>query len=130
MGDQFTNNGRRQPCPRDRQIDEAKTVVMEQFFRDDAKQVYYGRQVEVALEQRFFRWITNRALNELAASQEIRFETDETKPYAPHFYWPRRHRYPKRQMVEIGRLVAEFSESGFTHALWASWRDAFRHWFC
>jgi hypothetical protein len=116
MVDWFDNT-RRPPRPRDRRIDEAKTAVMEQFFRDDTKQVYYGRQIEVALEREFFHWITNRALNELAGSQEIRFETDEIKNYAPHFYWPRRHRYPKRQMAEIGGLVTEFSEPGFTHAL-------------
>jgi hypothetical protein len=117
MGDSFGNNRRRQERPRDRVIDEAKVVIMERLFRDDTKEVYYGRQVEIALERQFFHWITNRALNELAASREILFASDETKPYAPHFYWPRRHRYPKRQMADIGRLVAEFSEPGFTHAL-------------
>jgi hypothetical protein len=117
MAKSFNNSGRGHGRPRDRVIDEAKAVLMDQFFRDDAKEVYYGRQVEVALENNFFHWITKRALNELAASREIVFTTDETKAYAPHFYWPRRHRYPRRQMVEIGRLVAEFSEPGFTHAL-------------
>jgi hypothetical protein len=34
-GDRFDNNGR-PPRPRDRQIDEAKAVVMKQFFRDEA----------------------------------------------------------------------------------------------
>src|SRR5438105_1017156 len=113
MADWFHNTGRRQGRPRDRVIDDARAVIMERFFREDVKLVYYGRQVEVALERQFFHWITNRALNELAASQDIRGETDETKQYAPHFYWPRRHRYPKRQMAEIGGLVAEFSEPRF-----------------
>lgn len=81
------------------------------------REVYYGRQIEVALEGQFFHWITKRALNELAAGNEIKFETDETKPYAPHFYWPRRHRYPRRQIAEIGQLVAEFSDPVFTQAL-------------
>ncbi len=117
MADWFDNDGERRERPRDRVIDEAKIVLMEQFFRDDAKEVYYGRQIEVALENQFFHWITKKALNELAASREIVFETDKEKEYAPHFYWPRRHRYPKRQMAEIRRLVLEFSEPGFTHAL-------------
>jgi Resolvase, N terminal domain len=117
MADWFYNNGQRQERPRDRVIDEAKIVLMEQFFRDDAKEVYYSRQIEVALENQFFHWITKKALNELAASREIVFQTDEDEEYAPHFYWPRRHRYPKRQIVEITRLVSEFSEPGFTHAL-------------
>jgi hypothetical protein len=117
MVDTFDNNGRRQERPRDRVIDQAKAVLMDQFFRDDMKEVYYGRQVEVALEDKFFHWITKKALNELAASREIVFETDKEKNYAPHFYWPRRHRYPRRQIAEIGRLVTEFSEPGFTHAL-------------
>jgi hypothetical protein len=116
MGDRFDNN-RRPQQPRDRVVDEAKLVLMEQFFRDDAKEVYYGRQIEIALESQFFHWITKKALNELAASREIVFQTDEEKEYAPHFYWPRRHRYPKRQIAEITHLVTEFSQPGFTHAL-------------
>ena len=117
MVDWFNNDRRRRPRPRDRAIDEAKAVIVERFFRDDMRQVYYGRQIEVALENNYFHWITKRALNELAASREIIFETDESKRYSPHFYWPRRHRYPRRQIAEIGRLVAEFSEPNFTHAL-------------
>src|SRR5580700_7822291 len=97
-----TDYSRRPPRPRDRMIDVAKGVVFERFFRDDVKEVYYGRQIEVALEKEFFHWITNRALNELAGSGDIMVETDPTKEYAPHFYWPRRHRYPRRQITEIG----------------------------
>jgi hypothetical protein len=112
----FDSQGRRFR-PRDRVIDEAKVVVMERFFKDDVKEVYYGRQIEVALENTFFHWITNRAINELVGSGEIMFAADEMRPYAPHFYWPRRHRYPRRQIAEIGRLVTEFSAPDFTHAL-------------
>jgi len=49
MGRSFESQGRRFR-PRDRVIDEAKIVVMERFFKDDVKEVYYGRQIEVALE--------------------------------------------------------------------------------
>jgi hypothetical protein len=90
---------------------------MERFFQDDGKAVYYGRQLEVALEKTFYHWITKKALNELAASGKIAFETDEVREYSPHFYWPVRHRYPRRQIAEILGLVGEFSEPGFTHAV-------------
>jgi hypothetical protein len=51
--------------PRDRVIDEAKAALMERFFREGTKEVYYGRQIEFALENDFFHWITKRAFPSL-----------------------------------------------------------------
>jgi hypothetical protein len=55
--------------PRDRFVDRAKNVLMQQFFQDDAKEVYYGRQLEIALEGTFFHWITKKAFCVLGRGQ-------------------------------------------------------------
>lgn len=34
-----------------------------------------------------------------------------------HFYWPRRHRYARRQIAETLNLIAEFSHPEFTRAV-------------
>jgi len=47
---------------RDTKVDEAKTVLANELFID-AGAVYYGQQIEVLYEQRFFHWITARASN-------------------------------------------------------------------
>lgn len=56
--------------PRDRQIDEAKKVIMDRYLGSGTN-VYYARQIEIWLEKVFFHWITKRALNELAASRQV-----------------------------------------------------------
>ena len=50
--------------PRDPHLDQAKADLMEWF---EAKQVgvFYGRQIEVIFEKKYFHWITHKALKEL-----------------------------------------------------------------
>jgi hypothetical protein len=105
------------PRPRDHKIDDAKAVLMARFFPDDAQGVYYGRQLEIALENEFFHWITKKALNELAAEGKIKFNQERLDHHVAHFYSPRRHRYPRRQIGKTIKLIAEFSEPTFTRAL-------------
>jgi hypothetical protein len=61
--------------PRDGKIDDAKALLMERYFPPDGRTVYYGRQLEVALEP-IFHWITRCALNELTAERRINFGAD------------------------------------------------------
>jgi hypothetical protein len=103
--------------PRDSKVDEAKTVLLGRFFPDDGRVVYYGRQLEVALERTFFHWITKKALNELAQEGSVNFGVENTEHHKAHFYWPLRHRYPRRQIRETLRIIAEFSNPDFTRAL-------------
>ncbi|HVA13421.1 MAG TPA: hypothetical protein VNF99_09245, partial [Stellaceae bacterium] len=103
--------------PRDRKIDEAKIKLLVRFFRDDGVDVYYGRQLEIALENDFFHWITKKALNELAGEGKVGFCVEERDEIVAHFYWPKRHRYPRRQIREIIGLIKEFADPSFTRAL-------------
>jgi hypothetical protein len=102
--------------PRDSKIDEAKVALLGRFFPNDGAGVYYGRQLEVAMEP-VFHWITNYALNELVAARLVRSIAERTATYEAHFYWPPRHRYPRRQIREILGLINEFSDPAFTRAL-------------
>jgi hypothetical protein len=103
--------------PRDNKIDEARAALFERYFPPDGRHVYYGRQLEVALESEFFHWITRYALNELAAEGRIGFTAEKTDTFEAHFYWPLRHRYPRRQIRQILGLINEFSDPDFTRAL-------------
>lgn len=102
---------------RDRKVDEAKSDLMAKFFVEGGQEVFYGRQLEVWLERSFFHWITRKALVELREEKRIGFSEEATAQHKAHFYWPKRHRYPRRQIAEIVRLIDEFSEPEFTRAV-------------
>ena len=87
------------------------------FLTPNGTEVYYGRQLEVLLEKTYFHWITKRALNELAQDGTIKTSIERVRQFDVHFYWPRRHRYPRRQIGAIKSLIKEFSDPQFTHAL-------------
>jgi hypothetical protein len=101
---------------RDRKIDEAKAVILEQYFSVE-RSVYYARQIEIGLEKQFFHWITKRALNELAAERSIGSSVERLEHHVAHFYYPIRHRYPRRQIREVIGMIAEFSAPVFTRAV-------------
>ena len=103
--------------PRDRKVDEAMGVLPNDYFPRGSRNVYYGRQLEVALERSFFHWITSRALRELVRENAIHFSVEKTERYNAHFYWTYGHRYPRRQMKQTLGLIDEFSEPVFTRAL-------------
>ena len=104
--------------PRDSKVDEVKEVLLKEYLGKEAGEVvYYGRQLEVQLERSYFHWITKRGLNELKAEGAIGFTQKKLGDVTAHFYRPRRHRYPNRQMNESIGLIREFSAPDFTRAL-------------
>jgi hypothetical protein len=103
--------------PRDSKVDDAKAVLVERFFPEGSKEVFYGRQLEVKLEREFFHWITKKALNELVQEGSVAFCKESAGYLKAHFYWSRRHRYPRRQIRKTLALIAEFSDPNFTRAL-------------
>ena len=104
------------PRPRDRKIDEAKAAVFQRFFAEGLN-VFYGRQIEIAMERQYFHWITKRALNELVQEGKLGFTLEQLEHHSAHFYYPRKHRYPRRQIGEVMGLIREFSEPNFTRAV-------------
>ena len=103
-----------EPKRRDRKIDEAKVQIVAKYFPKGADRVFYGRQLEIWLEDEFFHWITKKALNELAGEGKIGMEVEKRGDVAAHMYVPKGLRYPRRQIGSILKLIEEFSESTFT----------------
>ena len=104
--------------PRDREIDEARDVLLRDIFAAQPDRVFYGRQIELLVERRFFHWITTRALGELAAEGRIESRVTELRAgLVVRFYWSRRNRYWRRAAARIGELVSEYAQDRVGHAL-------------
>lgn len=104
---------------RDSFVDSAKKDLIE-FFSREPESVFYQRQLQVIFEEKFFHWITVRALSELVVEGVIAADVLPLhKTGAIAFYRARGYRYWKRKAVEIMKLVSRFSDSSFTSALGA-----------
>jgi hypothetical protein len=105
--------------PRDRVVDEAKRELY-RFIEEHRESVFYQRQIQVILEDKYFHWITSHALLELAA--EGRIAADNLPLPGTGIitiYRAKSHRYWRRQAEEIIGLVSAFSDPAFTAALGA-----------
>jgi hypothetical protein len=88
------------------------------FFEANRKAVFSSRQVEVRFEDKYFHWITHRALKVLAEERHIRLEQRMLSYGAAiNFVWHRANRYTERQVKEVLALVEKYSELDFTRAL-------------
>ena len=119
LEDQYFNGPEERP--RDSKIDEAKALLLGHLFTQRPQEVFYGRQIEVLFEKRFFHWITSKALRELVEGRQIRAHTlplhEQDPSVTIRFYTALANRYWKRQADEIRKLVREYSRPEFGHAL-------------
>ncbi|MGH2739261.1 MAG: hypothetical protein ACRDH6_02080 [Actinomycetota bacterium] len=105
--------------PRDVKVDEAKEELI-RWFDERSEQVFYGRQIAVLMEGRFFHWIATKTVNELVSEGRVRSETlpleVEGGGEAIRFYWSPKLRYWRRQALRIRELIQEFSKPELTRA--------------
>lgn len=88
------------------------------FFEANPTQVFYSRQVEVRLEEKYFHWITNRAIRELLADGEIKGEVFQLRSGGDiHLLWNRSFRYYRRSAKRVMELVQTYSSSDFARLL-------------
>jgi hypothetical protein len=88
------------------------------FFETHRERVFCKRHIEVALEDRFFHWITQRALKILAEEGSIIIEQQRLSYGAPvNVVWDRRNRYTRRSIKDVLALVEQYSHPDFTAAL-------------
>lgn len=96
----------RPPDPRE----ESAKQALETFFEANREAVFFSRQIEVQYEEKWYHWITNRALRGLI---EDRLLKAETRPLATggsaHLMWHRGHRYYRRDATKVIRLVEEYA---------------------
>ena len=90
---------------------EASAVhAIQRFFELNRKAVVTTRQLEVAHEDSFFHWITNRAIHDLLDSGELLTEEKELDfGGTTKLIWSRSHRYPKRNAKKVIELVQKYS---------------------
>src|SRR3989338_6369981 len=101
--------------PRDEQIDRAKSTILKLF--PQGEEVFYGRQIEILLERRFFHWITSKAIRELIRGNRLGQEVRELgRNLTVHFMSLPRHRYYKRQANELLEVIQKYSDPVVTSA--------------
>jgi hypothetical protein len=88
------------------------------LFHGQPEAVFYEKQLEVRFEDRFFHWVTARALRELVRNKQVKTELQELTGGTPiRFYFHRQNRYWKRRAEEVRKLVLLFSDQTFATAL-------------
>jgi hypothetical protein len=88
------------------------------WFKQHPTEVFYGRQIEVILEKRYFHWVTHKPLRELTNEGAISSEVRKTQNGNPiRFYWWRGNRYPKRAVAKLLKEVEEHSRPDITRAI-------------
>jgi hypothetical protein len=80
------------------------------LFNDNKGKVFYGRQIEVLLENQYFHWVTNRALRVLAGQKIISREVN-TMAWGGSIilYWHNSFRYYKREASKVIKIVEAYS---------------------
>ena len=88
------------------------------FFERKPERVYFSRQLEVQNENRYFHWITNRAVRDLEAEGTILSETRSLRSGGTvKLVWLRGYRYYKREAARLVELVNEYSDPNIGAAL-------------
>jgi hypothetical protein len=106
----------REPRPPDPREEEA-IEGLAAMFTEHRERVFWARQVEVMHEDRWFHWITDRALKRLVGGQ-VSSEVRHLAGGAPiRLYWHKSYRYYRREAQRVVQLVDEYSQPRFGQAL-------------
>lgn len=98
--------------------DEAALEGIERFFEENREAVFFSRQIEVAHEDRWFHWVTSRALWRLIADEKLGHERRELATGGEiHLMWHRSYRYYKREAARTVSLVEEYADPNIGAAL-------------
>src|SRR5579864_1957088 len=103
---------------RDHKVDEVKLELMATLFDKAPQDVFYERQIQVLYEDKFFHWITGKALHELSDERSIKTMKLQLGEHTEiRIYCSVMNRYWKRQAEGIRKLVLRFSTPEFGRAL-------------
>ena len=87
----------------------AKKALLE-LFESERERVFYSRQLEIMFEDKWFHWITNRALRQLVNEGEGISEAYQLSNGVPLFIVRHKsYRYPRREAARVFALVDEYS---------------------
>jgi hypothetical protein len=106
-----------QERPPDPKEEEALSYF-EEFFAVNREAVYFSRQLEVMHEDRWFHWITNRALGRLGEKALLKTEERQLSNGGKIILmWHRGHRYYRRDAKRLVQLVDEYANPNIGSAL-------------
>ena len=91
---------------------------LREFFESNRQRVYFSRQLEVQNEDRYFHWITNRAIRDLESEGLVLSERRRLSSGGTiKLLWHRRFRYYKREAAKLIELVNEYADPNIGAAL-------------
>jgi hypothetical protein len=92
--------------------------TLEEFFEKNDSNVFFGNQLAVQNEDRFFHWITHRAIGDLIGAGLLLTETRQLASGSSiKLVWHRRHRYYKRDAKRVVELVEEYGSPRMCEAI-------------
>jgi hypothetical protein len=107
-----------QPGPADDPAVQAIEPLLIELFEQESETVFFESQLAIRFEDRFFHWVTVRALKELRDADKIGSELQELSADTHlRFYFNRRNRYWRRKAAEVRKLVLQYSDPTFTPVL-------------
>jgi hypothetical protein len=90
--------------------EEGAREYLRSFFELHRDQVFFSRQLEVQNEDRYFHWITNRAIRELEGEGLIKTEVRKLpRAGTIKLLWHRNYRYYKLEARRLIGLVDEYA---------------------
>lgn len=106
IDDDDDDDGASEP-PVDDEVTRQAVATIGSWFDKRRERVFYSRQLEVLNEERFFHWVTNRAIKQLVAEGFIR--QDKGAKGTPKVLYHNSYRYPRREIAKLRELVAAHS---------------------
>lgn len=98
-------------------LEEAINDVIE-FVESRKNNVFYYRQIEILLEDKYFHWITNKAIHTLVESNYLKSEVRNIKNSSPiNLLYKKENRYYKREANKIISLVEKYSDPKISYAI-------------
>lgn len=97
----------RAPDPRQ---EEAESEL-EEFFGSNREAVFFSRQIEVRHEDKWYHWVTNRAIRGLAGRGIIHNEPRKLATGgAVNLLWHRTHRYFRRDATRVVNMIEQYAD--------------------
>ncbi|MGH7798707.1 MAG: hypothetical protein ACREQ2_27900 [Candidatus Binatia bacterium] len=103
--------------PEDAKEGEAREEI-EKFFEENQNKVFFSRQIEVRYEDKYFHWVTNRALRGLREAGVLKSEERKLATGGSIILiWHRSFRYYRRSAAQVVRLVEEYADPNIGAAI-------------
>jgi len=88
------------------------------FFDNNQECIFYSRQIEIFHEDKYFHWITNRAIRDLIEEGVIKQEVRTLSSKGDiKLLWHKNYRYYKRSAKDLIELVESYSNPEFTRSV-------------